>query len=368
MLFGEPNTCVLTRNTGVSDCDLHAEDNVCLVPDCLFEMQIQLIFVFVLKTTGKQLWEFISPSLLWMISQLFLLRTIIKDQVEANKNAEHDDVAAASDPAALGESTDTNATSSGNENDTQSSTHLSEIEKIAAQPRFKGTNDEYLTLMIQFGCIGFFASALPIVPVLAMVSNIIELRGDAHKFTHQVRRPPITNAEGIGTFGTILDTLALGAVIMNAAIIGLVMTVVAEWFYPGGGVGHSVAERMEIGKLWMAVVLLEHVMLSSVAIVRRAVPAEPGWLEDAKLRQKLYISKVVTVSVKQLFEEIDLDASGSLDKSEVAVLCERLGKRFNDGDGPTLDEIMGEMTTESQSSTVRLEEFEAWWKRTMGPR
>jgi hypothetical protein len=146
------------------------------------------------------------------------------------------------------------------------------------------------------------------------------------------------------------------------------MTVVAEWFYPGGGVGDSVAERMEVGKLWMAVVLLEHVMLGSVAVVRHAVPAEPGWLERARIRRKLYITNVVDVSLRELFEDIDEDGSNCLDRAEVAVLCERLGRRFDDD--AALDKIVAEMTTGTRSpdtSSVTLEAFEGWWKRTMEP-
>ena len=165
----------------------------------------------------------------------------------------------------------------------------------------------------------------------------------------------------------ILDTLALGAVVTNAAIIGLVMTVVAEWVEPGAAVGDSVAERMQVGNLWMAVVLLAHVMLGSVVLVRRAVPAEPGWLESARLRRKLYISKVVDVSLKALFEEIDEDKSGRLDQHEVSVLCKRLGKGFDGDNGTALTNIMKEMTGSETRHLVELEEFEAWWKRTMEP-
>lgn len=162
--------------------------------------------------------------------------------------------------------------------------------------------------------------------------------------------------------------LALGAVITNAAIIGLVMTVVAEWFYPGGAVGDSVAERMEVGKLWMAVVLLEHVMLGSVAVVRRAVPAEPGWLESARLRRNLYVEKVVDASLKELFHEIDEDGSGTLEKDEVAVLCQRLGKHFSVHDDAALNGVMAEMTFGSDNrDVVQLGQFEAWWRRAMEP-
>ena len=114
--------------------------------------------------------------------------------------------------------------------------------------------------------------------------------------------------------------------------------------------------------------LLEHVMLGSVAVVRRAVPAEPGWLESARLRRKLYIEKVVDVSLKELFDEIDEDGSGTLDKGEVAVLCQRLGKHFSVEDDAALTEIMTEMTFGSENrDSVQLRQFEAWWRRAMEP-
>ena len=212
VLFGEKNTCVLTRNPAVSDCEVLGEDHVCLVPDCMFEMQIQLMIVFVLKTNGKQIWEFLSPYIFWTISQLFLIRKVTKEQDQANAAGDFGNGAPATGPTVISGLGPPNAapvrpaTTS-----PRSSASLSEIEKIAAQPRFNGTSNEYLTLMIQFGCIGLFSTALPIAPCLAMISNVIELRGDAYKFTHLVRRPPVTNAEGIGTFATVSIRLNLSA-------------------------------------------------------------------------------------------------------------------------------------------------------------
>lgn len=218
VLFGEKNTCVLTRNPAVSDCDVLGEDHVCLVPDCMFEIQIQLMIVFVLKTNGKQIWEFLSPYIFWTISQLFLIRRVTKEQDQANAAGDFGDRASAPGP------TDVSGLGSPNAGPSQptgprSSASLSEIEKIAAQPRFNGTSNEYLTLMIQFGCIGLFSTALPIAPFLAMISNVIELRGDAYKFTHLVRRPPVTNAEGIGTFATVsLNLFTATACLLPAAV------------------------------------------------------------------------------------------------------------------------------------------------------
>ena len=151
VLFGEQNTCVLSRNPTVSDCDVRGEDKVCLVPDCMFEMQIQLMIVFVLKTNGKQLWEFLSPYIFWVTSQFFLVRKVSKEQHQANAAVEYMDGAPAPGSTVLSEPSDPNDTPSQSDTSVKSSASLSEIEKIAAQPCSKGTSNEYLTLMIQFG-------------------------------------------------------------------------------------------------------------------------------------------------------------------------------------------------------------------------
>ena len=139
-----------------------------------------------------------------MSSQFFLVWKATKEQDKANAAAEETNNGAMQPQLTISSGpAEPQAIHSQPEHGVKPPAALSEIERIAAQPRFKGTSNEYLTLMIQFGCIGFFSTALPIAPFLAMVSNVIELRGDAHKFTHSVRRPPVTHAEGIGTFATV---------------------------------------------------------------------------------------------------------------------------------------------------------------------
>ena len=49
--------------------------------------------------------------------------------------------------------------------------------------------DDYTELMIQYGYVVFFSAAFPLVPLLALLNNLIEVRSDAFKLCFLARRP-----------------------------------------------------------------------------------------------------------------------------------------------------------------------------------
>ena len=63
--------------------------------------------------------------------------------------------------------------------------------------------------------------------------------------------------------------------------------------------------------------------------------------------------------VRELFDEIDEDGGGSLDRGEVRELLEKLGLEVDDA---KVDEVMLEMDADGEGS-VELQEFLWWWKR-----
>ena len=69
--------------------------------------------------------------------------------------------------------------------------------------------------------------------------------------------------------------------------------------------------------------------------------------------------KAKQTELRQLFDSIDADGSGLLDKDELAVLATKLGRTL----GPAeLDSAMTEMAKD-QSGEVHFEEFEEWWTK-----
>ncbi|VDL94015.1 unnamed protein product [Schistocephalus solidus] len=62
------------------------------------------------------------------------------------------------------------------------------------------TSEDYLEMFIQFGFVSMFTCAFPICGLLALLNNILELRGDAWKLVVIFRRPFAQPANGIGVW------------------------------------------------------------------------------------------------------------------------------------------------------------------------
>ena len=65
-----------------------------------------------------------------------------------------------------------------------------------------------------------------------------------------------------------------------------------------------------------------------------------------------------TAEARQLFDEIDVDGGGTLDRAEIKQLTKRLGNRLSE---KQLHEAMMEMDADG-SGEVAFDEFVAWWK------
>jgi hypothetical protein len=53
-----------------------------------------------------------------------------------------------------------------------------------------GSIDDYSQLCIQFGYLTLFVAALPFAPILALISNYLEIRVDGYKLLKQYRYIP----------------------------------------------------------------------------------------------------------------------------------------------------------------------------------
>jgi len=65
--------------------------------------------------------------------------------------------------------------------------------------------DLYMHLIYQFGYIAMFAQVFPLMVALALVVNLFELRAQAASILSKNRRPPLVEAEDIGSYAQILE-------------------------------------------------------------------------------------------------------------------------------------------------------------------
>lgn len=116
--------------------------------------------------------------------------------------------------------------------------------------------------------------------------------------------------------------------------------------------------------------------LSAIPIVADIMAEELGWTEDIKAEQVIAARKYVESyagripdnkglelrgmgykTVQELFNAIDTDGSGFLDKTEVKELASVLGLELSEKE---LDEAFQEMDS-NKNDRVDMDEFEAWW-------
>lgn len=74
-------------------------------------------------------------------------------------------------------------------------------------------------IAIQFGYVTLFVVSFPIAPLLAYISNCVEIRVDAVKILYQHRRPFPRGTQDIGTWQMVWTAVATVAVASNAALI-----------------------------------------------------------------------------------------------------------------------------------------------------
>jgi len=76
--------------------------------------------------------------------------------------------------------------------------------------------DDYAELVIQLGYVGFFALAFPVAATLALLNNLVEIRGDAFKLCTAYQRPHARRAENIGAWYLILNIMSVITITTNA--------------------------------------------------------------------------------------------------------------------------------------------------------
>ncbi|XP_024843190.1 anoctamin-9 isoform X1 [Bos taurus] len=79
--------------------------------------------------------------------------------------------------------------------------------------------NEFMEMMIQYGFTTIFVAAFPLAPLLALFSNLVEIRLDAIKMVRLQRRLVPRKAKDIGTWLQVLEIIGVLAVIANGMVI-----------------------------------------------------------------------------------------------------------------------------------------------------
>jgi len=139
-----------------------------------------------------------------------------------------------------------------------------DVEDQNKRQAYEGDTAYYLELMIQLGLVAMFSSILPSVTIIALVSNLIEVRVIAWKLIHICRRPAPLGQEGIGAWVYVMQFLCCLSAVTS---VGLVIFV-----------KQPLKSEMKLSRAdkYAMFIVAEHLMLMVVFFVASLTPPISG--------------------------------------------------------------------------------------------
>lgn len=82
-----------------------------------------------------------------------------------------------------------------------------------------GVIDEYMEMIVQFGYLALFSIAFSLIPLIAIMNNLVETVIDRKKLLEYTRRPIQQSAKSHGIFTLLIQVIAFWAIFSNLGIV-----------------------------------------------------------------------------------------------------------------------------------------------------
>lgn len=135
-----------------------------------------------------------------------------------------------------------------------------------------GPNLDYQEMMIQFGFVTLFSIAFPIVPFLALLNNLIEIRTDSMGMNETMQRPQFRTAPDIGAWKGALNFMVWSSIVFNIVLMLYFNNYLAE---------HKWFDGSDQFTLVGVVIGTEHVLIIFKTICENLIPDRTKWLVHA---------------------------------------------------------------------------------------
>jgi len=176
-------------------------------------------------------------------------------------------------------------------------TEKSEAEVQMDKERYSNTIDDMSEMVVQFGYVTLFVMCFPLIPLLAIINNIFELKVDATNLVMSSQRPDPNGSDGLGTWNSVLSLFSILSVGTNALLITSRTNLLSQ----------IIADDGEVVKLYFFCGFSIFLGVI-VAIEKWVIPDEPDAVDKAVERQRLVES--VLIKGTALDDEDDDKKSG----------------------------------------------------------
>merc|ERR1719300_954892 len=181
----------------------------------------------------------------------------------------------------------------------------SEAEVQMDKDRYANTIDDMSEMVVQFGYVTLFVMCFPLIPLLAIINNIFELKVDATNLVMTSQRPDPNGSYGLGTWNSVLNLFSILSVATNALLITTRTNLLNDLLDSDGDV---VKLYFFCGlSLFLGVV---------VAIEKWVIPDVPEAVEMAEERQRNIEDYLIKGSALDDADDDDVDDGGDDDAEE----------------------------------------------------
>lgn len=142
--------------------------------------------------------------------------------------------------------------------------------------------DDYMEMLVQYGYVTMFVVVFPLGPLLALLNNVVEQKVDMFKLSVS-RRPQCSDRSGIGAWLGCLEFINVVSVITNCFYLCMVSD------HLGMIIPSAYQEQLtgSTGGRFIAMVLLEHVMLAMKFLLAYLIPDVPMWVLERQAELKM---------------------------------------------------------------------------------
>lgn len=172
------------------------------------------------------------------------------------------------------------------------------------------TLSEYNEKVLQYGFLMLFAAAFPLAPLIALLTNAIDMKVDARRLLWTNRRPVAFRAEDIGMWYSILEFLNIAGVVTNSFLVAFTSSYGRSWegdivtsnrtetvFNNASNTSETLVIITEhipaSSRLWL-VIGFEHIVFAVKFLIAHVIPDTPADVKMALSREKFHVSKILS--------------------------------------------------------------------------
>eukprot|EP00698_Gefionella_okellyi_P025917 TRINITY_DN9691_c0_g2_i1.p1 TRINITY_DN9691_c0_g2~~TRINITY_DN9691_c0_g2_i1.p1 ORF type:complete len:1870 (-),score=435.08 TRINITY_DN9691_c0_g2_i1:22-5631(-) len=146
---------------------------------------------------------------------------------------------------------------------------IAQANRESIQTPFTSSFDYFAKMVIQFGLVTLFASAFPLASLIALASNMVEMRGNLFNLAWTTQRPFPNPVETIGSWYQVMYIMSIIAIITNCGLIAVGTTQLDVY----------VRTSSTLAPI-LAVAVLEHIFMLLKFALGAFIPDEPEWVRN----------------------------------------------------------------------------------------